>query len=75
MASTLPPPATFITEETTVMPATTAPQTTHLWASPPVLQVFSPFSPAISVLNSGHTFPTAPITPAPIQKLCNKQVQ
>ena len=26
-------------------------------------------------LNSGHTFPTAPITPAPIQKLCNKQVQ
>ena len=48
MASTLPPPATFITEETTVMPATTAPQTTHLWASPPVLQVFSPFSPAIN---------------------------
>lgn len=42
----------------------------------PMLPIGRPVFPSgISALNSGHTFPTAPITPVPIQKLCNKQVQ
>ena len=45
---TLPPPTRFIMVETTVMPAMTAPQTTHLSAFSPLLQVFNPFKPAIS---------------------------